>query len=92
MLLLAYASLCCYPSCMQFPYYTFVDRSKMYSIGSLFYAIYFFVSFPMFMRIDEDPKGHRWTLGEVRRLAGWWGLETVYAVNAVMSTKPASSP
>ena len=23
-------------------------------VGSLFYAIYFFVSFPMFFRIDED--------------------------------------
>lgn len=37
----------------------------MYSVGSLFYAIYFFVSFPMFMRIEEDPKGHKWSLGEV---------------------------
>lgn len=25
----------------------------MYSVGSLFYAIYFFVSFPMFYRMDE---------------------------------------
>lgn len=24
------------------------------SVGSLFYAIYFFVSFPMFFRMDED--------------------------------------
>jgi hypothetical protein len=37
----------------QYPYYTFVDRNKMYTIGSLFYAIYFFVSFPMFYRMDE---------------------------------------
>lgn len=29
------------------------DRSKMYLVGSLFYAIYFFVSFPVFFRIDE---------------------------------------
>jgi cycloeucalenol cycloisomerase len=50
----------------QFPYYTFVDRSKMYSVGSLFYAIYFFVSFPMFVRIEEDPEGRKWSLGEVR--------------------------
>eukprot|EP00775_Hariotina_reticulata_P005208 gene5208-5446_t len=48
-----------------FPYYTFVDRSKMYSVGSLFYALYFFVSFPLFMRLDEDPAGRRWSLGEV---------------------------
>lgn len=55
---------CAFPL-LQFPYYTFVDRSKMYSVGSLFYAIYFFVSFPMFMRIDEDPKARKWSLGEV---------------------------
>lgn len=40
----------------QFPYYTFVDREKMYTVGSLFYAIYFFVSFPMFYRMDEYPQ------------------------------------
>ena len=28
----------------------------MYRTGSLFYAIYFFVSFPMFFRMDEDTK------------------------------------
>lgn len=33
----------------------------MYTLGSLFYAIYFFVSFPMFFRMDESPR-HRWTL------------------------------
>jgi hypothetical protein len=49
----------------QFPYYTFIDRSKVYSIGSLFYAIYFFVSFPMFMRLDEQVAGQRWNLREV---------------------------
>jgi len=39
-----------------FPHYTFVDRSRMYTVGSLFYALYFWVSFPLFMRIDE----HEW--------------------------------
>ncbi|XP_031258667.1 cycloeucalenol cycloisomerase-like [Pistacia vera] len=38
-----------------FPYYEFVDRASMYKVGSLFYAIYFIVSFPMFLRIDEKP-------------------------------------
>ncbi|KAL3620404.1 Bifunctional protein GlmU [Castilleja foliolosa] len=47
-----------------FPYYEFVDRASMYTVGSLFYAIYFFVSFPMFMRIDEKP-GDRWDLPRV---------------------------
>ncbi|KAL6502989.1 Bifunctional protein GlmU [Orobanche hederae] len=47
-----------------FPYYEFVDRASMYKVGSLFYAIYFFVSFPMFLRIDEKP-GDRWDLSRV---------------------------
>ena len=42
-------------------------------IGSLFYAIYFFVSFPMFYRIDEyhsakhasKVKNMGWTLSEI---------------------------
>ncbi len=37
---------------LQFPYYEMVDRMAMYKVGSLFYAIYFFVSFPMFFRWD----------------------------------------
>ncbi|KAI3499551.1 hypothetical protein L1887_35354 [Cichorium endivia] len=47
-----------------FPYYTFVDRTLMYKVGSLFYAIYFLVSFPMFLRIDEEP-GDPWDLPRV---------------------------
>lgn len=35
----------------------------MYTIGSLFYAIYFFVSFPMFYRIGEVPR-QTWTVGQ----------------------------
>lgn len=48
----------------QFPYYTFVDRDRMYTVGSLFYAIYFFVSFPMFYRMDEYTKQRKWTVKE----------------------------
>jgi len=33
-----------------FPYYEFADRRAMYIYGSMFYAIYFLVSFPMFLR------------------------------------------
>ncbi|KAH7528248.1 hypothetical protein FEM48_Zijuj05G0052400 [Ziziphus jujuba var. spinosa] len=47
-----------------FPYYQFVDRASMYKVGSLFYAIYFLVSFPMFIRIDEKP-GDPWDLPRV---------------------------
>ncbi|CAN1267903.1 Cycloeucalenol cycloisomerase [Linum perenne] len=47
-----------------FPYYDFVDREAMYKVGCLFYAIYFIVSFPMFLRIDEKP-GDVWDLPRV---------------------------
>ncbi|CAA2992250.1 cycloeucalenol cycloisomerase [Olea europaea subsp. europaea] len=47
-----------------FPYYEFVDRASMYKVGSLFYAIYFMVSFPMFLRIDEKPD-KQWDLPRV---------------------------
>ncbi|XP_044985815.1 cycloeucalenol cycloisomerase-like isoform X2 [Hordeum vulgare subsp. vulgare] len=46
-----------------FPYYEFVDRDIMYTVGSLFYALYFLVSFPMFSRIDE--KTEKWSLSRV---------------------------
>ena len=48
-----------------FPYYTFTNRRAMYRIGSLFYAIYFFVSFPMFFRIDESPRSERYSMWRV---------------------------
>lgn len=53
----------------QYPYYTFVDRDKMYTVGSLFYAIYFFVSFPMFYRMDEVSTAGAHTLTHTRPLA-----------------------
>jgi cycloeucalenol cycloisomerase len=43
-----------------FPYYSFTDRTRMYQIGTGFYALYFIVSFPMFIRIDEDGST-KWT-------------------------------
>ena len=36
------------------------DKYMMYTVGSVFYGIYFYVGFPMFYRIDEDPK-ERWS-------------------------------
>ncbi|KAI9079669.1 hypothetical protein K1719_038290 [Acacia pycnantha] len=47
-----------------FPYYEFVDRDAMYKVGCLFYALYFLVSFPMFIRIDEKS-GNKWDLPRV---------------------------
>lgn len=39
-----------------FPYYRFADVHMAYTIGSFYYGLYFLVSFPMFLRVDEDPK------------------------------------
>ena len=39
-----------------FPYYRFEDRDAAYTLGSAFYGIYFLVSFPAFLRVDEDAK------------------------------------
>ncbi|KAM0940629.1 putative cycloeucalenol cycloisomerase [Dioscorea sansibarensis] len=47
-----------------FPYYDFVDRASMYKVGCLFYAIYFIVSFPMFLRVDEKVSAP-WDFGRV---------------------------
>ncbi|EME28340.1 Cycloeucalenol cycloisomerase [Galdieria sulphuraria] len=47
-----------------FPYYSFDNWEKMVYFGSVFYAIYFVVSFPMYYRIDEDPQ-HDWNLTAV---------------------------
>jgi cycloeucalenol cycloisomerase len=48
------------------PYYSHQDKWSMYTVGSVFYGIYFFASFPMFFRLDE-PQGTSltsWTLAE----------------------------
>ena len=44
------------------PYYTHADKWHMYTVGSVFYGIYFYVSFPMFLRLDEAQK--KWTVSE----------------------------
>ena len=39
----------------------------MYLVGSLFYALYFWVSFPAFFVMDEQPRAKRWTLLQAAR-------------------------
>jgi cycloeucalenol cycloisomerase len=43
------------------PYYAHTNKFLMYTVGSVFYAIYFCVSFPMFYRLDEEA-GDKWDL------------------------------
>jgi cycloeucalenol cycloisomerase len=40
----------------------YVDVPAMLRYGSIFYAMYFVVSFPNVFRLDEDPDAPRWTL------------------------------
>lgn len=53
--------------------FTYRDLPRMLRWGSLFYACYFFVSFPMVYRLDEEP-GDDWSLGRTARDALAAGL------------------
>lgn len=46
------------------PYFAYKDLAWMLSYGSLFYACYFVVSFPMFYRLDEGAS-ENWPLSRV---------------------------
>eukprot|EP00747_Dinoflagellata_sp_TGD_P085894 gnl/TRDRNA2_/TRDRNA2_163056_c0_seq3.p1 gnl/TRDRNA2_/TRDRNA2_163056_c0~~gnl/TRDRNA2_/TRDRNA2_163056_c0_seq3.p1 ORF type:complete len:1033 (-),score=167.79 gnl/TRDRNA2_/TRDRNA2_163056_c0_seq3:140-3238(-) len=85
----------------EFPYYQHEDKAAMYKVGSVFYALYFVVSFPMFLRVDEDggPDGcgaSCWTLWQaimeslascmlVTQLLDFWRLY----VGSIVSSAPA---
>ena len=55
---------------VQYPYYALKNRGRMYTVGSLFYAIYFWVSFPAFYIMDENTRARKWTLAR----AAWDAL------------------
>jgi hypothetical protein len=40
----------------------YVDLPRMLRLGSVFYALYFIVSFPNVYRLDEDADGERWSI------------------------------
>jgi cycloeucalenol cycloisomerase len=40
----------------KFPYYAFENEQAMYKYGLVFYALYFIVSFPMFLRLEEPVR------------------------------------
>lgn len=42
------------------PYYTHEDKWSMYTVGSVVYGIYFYVSFPMYHRVQEERTAQRW--------------------------------
>lgn len=52
-------------SIQYFPHYTHKNKFLMYTVGSVFYSIYFVVSFPMFYRLDEHPEEQPWPMSKV---------------------------
>ena len=68
-----------------FPHYRFTDRARMYRVGSLFYALYFFVSFPWFLSLDEEEEeeGEGEGKGEANKASV--GSATVAALAAGMA-------
>jgi cycloeucalenol cycloisomerase len=66
--------------CMQYPYYKFKDKQKMYTIGSLFYAIYFLVSFPVFYVMDEQSRAPKTPV----RSAAWNALASAMLVTIIL--------
>ena len=48
-----------------FPYYTYPNLYSMLTSGSLFYGTFFVVTYPIFFRIDEDPRSPLWSIQRV---------------------------
>lgn len=57
------------------------NLDKMLIYGSLYYSLYFIVSFPMFYRLDEDSE--RWTLGRVLIEASAVGMLSMLLIDMV---------
>jgi cycloeucalenol cycloisomerase len=55
----------------------YVDVPAMLRFGSLFYAMYFLVSFPSVYRLDEDPQAPAWTLSRTVIEASFVGIASM---------------
>jgi cycloeucalenol cycloisomerase len=55
----------------------YVDLPAMLRWGSIFYALYFVVSFPNVYRLDEDESGPRWTLARTVVEASFVGITSL---------------
>eukprot|EP00292_Cryptomonas_paramecium_P013467 CAMPEP_0113671324 /NCGR_PEP_ID=MMETSP0038_2-20120614/5642_1 /TAXON_ID=2898 /ORGANISM="Cryptomonas paramecium" /LENGTH=222 /DNA_ID=CAMNT_0000587465 /DNA_START=453 /DNA_END=1122 /DNA_ORIENTATION=+ /assembly_acc=CAM_ASM_000170 len=64
-----------------FPCYSFSDRRMAWVLGSAFYGIYFIVSYPMFIRIDEPggAKFDAWATARDALAAGMLVLQLLDA-------------
>ena len=55
----------------------YVDLPAMLRWGSLFYALYFVVSFPNVYRLDENPEEPRWTISRTIVEASFVGITSL---------------
>lgn len=55
----------------------YVDVPAMLRFGSIFYSMYFLVSFPNLYRLDEDPTRPRWTLARTVTEAAFVGIASM---------------
>lgn len=62
--------------------FTYRDLARMLRWGSLFYATYFVISFPMIYRLDDDP-GEDWPLGRVAVEALAAGMLLLFALDGL---------
>jgi cycloeucalenol cycloisomerase len=49
--------------------------------GSLFYALYFVVSFPTVYRLDEDPDAPRWSISRTVIEASFVGMTSLFLLD-----------
>jgi cycloeucalenol cycloisomerase len=52
----------------------YIDLPRMLKWGSIFYAMYFVVSFPNVYRLDENPKEPRWSISRTVIEASFVGI------------------
>eukprot|EP00466_Bigelowiella_natans_P007735 jgi/Bigna1/53084/estExt_Genewise1Plus.C_150109 len=66
-----------------FPCYGFKDRFLAYTLGSAFYGLYFVVSFPMFLRLNENPSKRSYSLFDAAVEALACGMAVLILLDAV---------
>jgi cycloeucalenol cycloisomerase len=59
----------------------YVDLPRMLKWGSIFYAMYFVVSFPNVFRLDEHPDEPRWTLARTVIEASFVGIVSLLLID-----------
>lgn len=70
-------------SIQHFPLYTYTDRDSFLLIGSVVYALYFIVGFPIFFALDENYS--RTVAGKGNRVSCQYTATTAFAATAIVT-------